>query len=69
MCIFATRNRDSDTKRKIIYTTMKQTLYLLLGIALLASCAGGNGDGEVGNTSETPTVQGDTITVPCRAPR
>ena len=64
MCIFATHNRDSDTKRKIIYTTMKQTLYLLLGIALLASCAGGNGDGEVGNTSETPTMQGDTITVP-----
>ena len=43
---------------------MRQSLYLLFGIVLLAACAGNNGTGDTGNSTEMPTVQGDTITVP-----
>ena len=43
---------------------MRQSLYILFGLVLLAACSGGKGGGEASTASEMPTVQGDTITVP-----
>ena len=50
--------------KNCIYFTMRQSIYILFGLALLVACSGGKGGDEPNETSGMPIVQGDTISVP-----